>query len=68
MDLSTPNPPPGTLNTPPPATPSPDEVVSTYAGIRPLYEDNARTNATVTRDYVFDLDTAGGPPAGDRRE
>lgn len=40
---------------------TPDEVVSTYAGIRPLYEDNARTNATVTRDYVFDLDTAGPP-------
>jgi glycerol-3-phosphate dehydrogenase len=41
---------------------TPDEVVSTYAGIRPLYEDNSRTNATVTRDYVFALDDRRGPP------
>lgn len=41
---------------------TPDEVVSTYAGIRPLYEDHSRTNATVTRDYVFALDDRAGPP------
>jgi glycerol-3-phosphate dehydrogenase len=41
---------------------TPDEVVSSYAGIRPLYEDNSRTNATVTRDYVFALDDRRGPP------
>ncbi|RIV75790.1 glycerol-3-phosphate dehydrogenase [Pelagerythrobacter aerophilus] len=45
----------------------PADVVSTYAGIRPLYEDNAATNATVTRDYVFAIDapdgeTGGAPP------
>src|SRR5699024_4099213 len=39
------------------------DVVSTYAGIRPLYEDNAASNATVTRDYVFAIDAPdGGPP------
>ena len=35
---------------------APADVMSTYAGIRPLYEDNAASNATVTRDYVFALD------------
>ena len=39
-----------------------DEIVSTYAGVRPLYEDNAASNSTVTRDYVFELDTKGGAP------
>jgi len=41
---------------------TPDEIVSTYAGIRPLYEDNSAKNSTVTRDYVFELDAAGGAP------
>jgi glycerol-3-phosphate dehydrogenase len=36
--------------------------VWTYAGVRPLYEDRARSAAAVSRDYVFDLDVAG-PPA-----
>ena len=39
-----------------------DEIVSTYSGVRPLYEDRARRNSTVTRDYVFDLDATGGAP------
>ena len=39
-----------------------EEIVSTYSGVRPLYEDNAARNSTVTRDYVFELDTAGGAP------
>src|SRR5205085_2120231 len=38
------------------------DVVWRYAGVRPLYEDQARSASAVTRDYVFDLDTAG-PPA-----
>lgn len=38
------------------------DVVSTYAGIRPLYEDNAASNATVTRDYVFAVDAPDGAP------
>ena len=39
---------------------TPADVISTYAGIRPLYEDNAASNATVTRDYVFDVDAPAG--------
>lgn len=33
-----------------------DEIVWSYSGVRPLYEDKARSNSTVTRDYVFELD------------
>ena len=32
------------------------DVVSTYSGIRPLYEDHASDNSTVTRDYMFEVD------------
>ena len=39
-----------------------EEIVSTYSGVRPLYEDNAATNSTVTRDYVFELEAKGGAP------
>ena len=39
-----------------------DEIVSSYAGVRPLYEDNAASNSTVTRDYVFELEADGGAP------
>ena len=39
-----------------------EEVVSSYAGVRPLYEDNAAKNSTVTRDYVFELDADDGAP------
>ncbi|WP_375291258.1 glycerol-3-phosphate dehydrogenase [Qipengyuania sp.] len=38
-----------------------DEIVSTFSGVRPLYEDKAATNSTVTRDYVFELDGEGPP-------
>lgn len=41
---------------------TPDEVVSTYAGVRPLYEDFAARDATVTRDYVLSLGASGGAP------
>lgn len=41
---------------------SEDEIVHTYAGVRPLYEDHSARNATVTRDYVFELDADGGAP------
>ncbi len=36
------------------------DVVHSYAGVRPLYEDKAAKNSTVTRDYVFELDTGKG--------
>ena len=39
-----------------------DDIVHTYSGVRPLYEDDAADNATVTRDYVFELDADGGAP------
>ncbi len=38
------------------------DIASTYAGVRPLYEDNASSNSTVTRDYVFAVDAEGGAP------
>ncbi len=34
----------------------PDDVVWSYAGIRPLYDDHAANASAVTRDYVLDLD------------
>lgn len=39
-----------------------DEIVWSYSGVRPLYEDKARSNSTVTRDYAFELDNEGGAP------
>ena len=39
-----------------------EEIVSSYAGVRPLYEDDAASNSTVTRDYVFELDAQDGAP------
>ncbi len=35
---------------------APDQAVSSYAGVRPLYDDKAASNSTVTRDYVFELE------------
>jgi glycerol-3-phosphate dehydrogenase len=40
----------------------PGDVVWSYAGVRPLYDDAAASASAVTRDYVFDLDKEG-PPA-----
>ena len=40
------------------------DIVWSYAGIRPLYDDHAASASAVTRDYVLDLDThdASGVP------
>jgi glycerol-3-phosphate dehydrogenase len=38
-----------------------DEIVWAYSGVRPLYDDAARSNSAVTRDYAFAID-AEGPP------
>jgi glycerol-3-phosphate dehydrogenase len=46
------------------APPAPAEIVWSYAGVRPLYEDHAKSAAAVTRDYVFDLDTVDHSRAG----
>ena len=43
------------------APPRPADVVWNYAGVRPLYEDRARNAAAVSRDYAFDVDSAGAP-------
>jgi glycerol-3-phosphate dehydrogenase len=37
------------------------DVVWTYSGVRPLYDDGASSATAATRDYVLSLD-AGGPP------
>lgn len=40
---------------------SSNDVVWTYAGVRPLYDNNSSQNASaVTRDYVFDIDDVQG--------
>lgn len=39
-----------------------EDIVHTYAGVRPLYEDKASSNSTVTRDYVFEIDSSHGAP------
>jgi glycerol-3-phosphate dehydrogenase len=37
----------------------PDDVVWSYAGVRPLYDDKADSANVATRDYVFNLDGDG---------
>jgi glycerol-3-phosphate dehydrogenase len=36
------------------------QAVWSYSGVRPLYDDGDVSASTVTREYVFDLDTAAG--------
>ena len=38
-----------------------DDIVWTYSGIRPLFDDGSRNAARVTRDYSLDLDMRGAP-------
>ncbi|MGB3554465.1 MAG: glycerol-3-phosphate dehydrogenase, partial [Jannaschia sp.] len=38
------------------------DVVWTYSGVRPLYDDGARSATAATRDYVLKVDAAGGAP------
>jgi glycerol-3-phosphate dehydrogenase len=40
----------------------PTDVVWTYSGVRPLYDDGASEAKAATREYVFELDTPGGAP------
>ena len=37
-----------------------DDVVWTYSGVRPLYDDGAKSATAATRDYVLSVDEAGG--------
>jgi glycerol-3-phosphate dehydrogenase len=39
---------------------TPDEVVWTYSGVRPLFDDGSTNASAVTRDYVFDMDAPQG--------
>ena len=34
----------------------PADVLSSYSGVRPLYDDKATNPSAITRDYVFDID------------
>jgi len=37
-----------------------DDVVWTYSGVRPLYDDGASSATAATRDYVLKIEEAGG--------
>jgi len=39
-----------------------DDIVWTYSGVRPLYDDGAKSATAATRDYVLSLDDAVGAP------
>jgi glycerol-3-phosphate dehydrogenase len=41
---------------------TPGDVVWSYAGVRPLYDDGASEARAATRDYVLELDLADGAP------
>ncbi|RVU36786.1 glycerol-3-phosphate dehydrogenase [Hwanghaeella grinnelliae] len=41
----------------------PDDVVWTYSGVRPLYDDGASAAQTATRDFVLDLHARAGEAA-----
>ncbi|KFE33927.1 glycerol-3-phosphate dehydrogenase [Thioclava atlantica] len=40
-----------------------EDVVWTYSGVRPLYEDGAKSATAATREYVLSLDAPKGQPA-----
>ncbi len=40
---------------------TPADVVWTYSGVRPLYDDGASEAQAATRDYLLDLDETGAP-------
>lgn len=39
-----------------------DDVIATYSGVRPLYDDKASDASAVTRDYVLSTKSIGGAP------
>lgn len=39
-----------------------DDVLKTFSGVRPLFDDGQGNPSAVTRDYVFDIDETGGAP------
>ena len=40
---------------------APGDIVATWSGVRPLYDDGASEAKAVTRDYVLELDQNGPP-------
>jgi len=42
---------------------TPADLVRTYSGVRPLYDDHAENASAVTRDYVLDVEGGNGQPA-----
>ena len=38
------------------------DVILSFSGVRPLFDDGKGNPSAVTRDYVFDLDETGGAP------
>jgi D-erythritol 1-phosphate dehydrogenase len=36
------------------------DILQTFSGVRPLYDDHADNPSAVTRDYVFDIDNGAG--------
>lgn len=40
----------------------PQQVVWTYSGVRPLYDDGASEAKAATRDYVFEMEAQDGAP------
>lgn len=42
---------------------TPEDVVHTYSGVRPLYDDGAADAKAATRDYVLELDAGENKPA-----
>lgn len=43
--------------------PTPDDVVWSYAGVRPLFDDESDNPAAVTRDYVLKVEADNNQPA-----
>ncbi|MFD1343543.1 glycerol-3-phosphate dehydrogenase [Litorisediminicola beolgyonensis] len=39
-----------------------EDVVWTYSGVRPLYDDGAKSATAATRDYTLKVDDSGGAP------
>jgi glycerol-3-phosphate dehydrogenase len=39
-----------------------EDVLHSFSGVRPLFDDGKGNPSAVTRDYVFDLDETGGAP------
>jgi glycerol-3-phosphate dehydrogenase len=42
------------------------DIVWTYSGVRPLYDDGSADPSAVTRDYVLKVDALEGPPGPER--